>query len=171
MPTSCFWDLESSLQPLFWICFHVCCLFPLHLFGLLGFYPAPSSVTYFLLISIFFLSFFFFFWWVGVIALQVVLAWGVQLRGLKAVGKSQVFVSRWEPPEDLTPSNIPWSLRLSVSLAIWTQSSHHRSSGLTPGLGTKIPQVYSKKRKKCERCRTITKLKIKIEKLKMHVRK
>ena len=119
-----------------------------------------------------FLSFFFFFfWWVGIIALQVVLAWGVQLWGLKAVGKSQVFVSRWEPPEDLTPSNIPWSLRFSVSLGIWTQSSHHRSSGLTPGLGTKIPQVYSKKRKKCERCRTIRKLKIKIEKLKMHVRK
>ena len=108
----------------------------------------------------------------GVTVLQVVLALGVQLWGLKAVGKSQIFVPRWEPPEDLTPSNTPWGLKFSVSLAIWIQSSHHRNSGLTRGLGTKILQVYSKKKKK--RKKNVggeQKLKIKLEKLKMHVRK
>ena len=52
-------------------------------------------------------------------------------------------VLRWGTPWDLTPKNIPWGLRFSVSPVVWTQSSHHRSFGLTLGLGTKIPQAAS----------------------------
>ena len=53
-------------------------------------------------------------------------------------------------------TDIPWGLRLSVSPAVWTRTSPHRSSGLTFGLGTKIPQAlwhakFKKKKKKKER--------------------
>ena len=41
----------SSLLPLLWILFQVDCLFPLHLFGLMGFYLAPSSAVYFSVFS------------------------------------------------------------------------------------------------------------------------
>ena len=44
----------SSLLSLFWILFQVGCLFNFHLFGLVGFYLAPSSVTYFSCHFIFF---------------------------------------------------------------------------------------------------------------------
>ena len=42
-----FQDFRSSLLSLLWILFRVDCLFPFHLFGLLGFYLAPSSAAYF----------------------------------------------------------------------------------------------------------------------------
>ena len=48
---------------------------------------------------------------------------------------------RWGPPGGLNPIDVPWGLRFSVSPVVWTWSSHHRSSGLTFGLGTKIPQA------------------------------
>ena len=41
-----FQDVGSSLPSLLLILFHVDCLFPLHLFGLVGFYLAPSSAVY-----------------------------------------------------------------------------------------------------------------------------
>ena len=39
-----FQDLGSSLLSLLWIIFQVDCLFPPHLFGLLGFYLAPCNI-------------------------------------------------------------------------------------------------------------------------------
>ena len=41
-----FQDFGSSLLSLLWILFQVDCLFPLRLFGLVGFYLAPSSAAY-----------------------------------------------------------------------------------------------------------------------------
>ena len=41
----------SSLRSLLWILFQVDCLFPLHLFGLVVFYLAPSSAAYFSVFS------------------------------------------------------------------------------------------------------------------------
>ena len=49
-----FHDSGSSLLSWLWIFFQVDCLFPFHLFGLVGFNLAPSSVTYFFAISFFF---------------------------------------------------------------------------------------------------------------------
>ena len=43
-------DFGSSLLSLAWIIFQVHCLLPLHLFGLLGFYLAPSSAVCFCLL-------------------------------------------------------------------------------------------------------------------------
>ena len=57
MPPFYFRDSGSSLLSLLWILFQVDCLFPLHLFGLVSFYLAPSSVTYFFAVS-FFIYFF-----------------------------------------------------------------------------------------------------------------
>ena len=48
-----FQDFGSSLLSLFWILFKVNCLFPLHLFGLVGFYLAPSSAVRFSVFSFF----------------------------------------------------------------------------------------------------------------------
>ena len=45
------WDFRSSLLSLLWILFQVDCLFPRHLFGLVGFYLAPSSAAYFSVFS------------------------------------------------------------------------------------------------------------------------
>ena len=42
----------SSLLSLLWIVFQVDCLFPLHLFGLVGFYLAPSSAVCFCVFSL-----------------------------------------------------------------------------------------------------------------------
>ena len=57
MPPTClsvplfyFQDFRSSLLSLFWIYFHVDCLF-LHLFGLLGFHHVPSAAACFYVIS------------------------------------------------------------------------------------------------------------------------
>ena len=65
----CFWDFGSSLLSLLWILFQVDCLFHLHLFGLVGFYLAPSSVTYFFCC---FLFYFFFDEWCCIPVLLVV---------------------------------------------------------------------------------------------------
>ena len=46
-----FQDFGSSLLSLLWILFQVDCLFPLHLFGLVGFYLTPSSVVCFSVFS------------------------------------------------------------------------------------------------------------------------
>ena len=50
----CFRDFGSSLLSLLWILTQIGCLFHLHLFGLVGFYLAPLSVTNFFVISFFF---------------------------------------------------------------------------------------------------------------------
>ena len=39
----------------------------------------------------------------------------------------------------LTPMNIPWGLRFSVSPVVWTWNSHCRSSGPTPRLVNQDP--------------------------------
>ena len=46
-----FQDFASCFLSLLWILFQVNCLFPLHLFGLVGFYLAPSSAVYFSVFS------------------------------------------------------------------------------------------------------------------------
>ena len=94
----------SSLLLLLWILFQVCCLFPLHLFALVGFYLNPSSVTYILVIS--------FFWWVGLCSyLADCLAWGIRHWSLQAVGWRQVLLPRWGPLRELTLTNIPGAWR------------------------------------------------------------
>ena len=42
------------------------------------------------------------------------------------------FCAEMRTSEVLTPMNIPWGLRFSVSPVVRTRSSHHRSFGLTP---------------------------------------
>ena len=42
-----FQDFGSSFISLLWVLFQVDCIFPLHLFGLVGFHLAPSSAMYF----------------------------------------------------------------------------------------------------------------------------
>ena len=87
-----------------------------------------------------------FFWWVVLYScLTGCLAWDIQHWSLQAVGYSWVLMLRWGPPGGHTPIDIPWHLRFSVSLAVWTQSSHHRSSGPTSGLGTKILQACGRR--------------------------
>ena len=49
-----FQGFESSLLSFLWIIFQIDCFFPLHLFGLLGFYHVPSSAAHFLCLSIVF---------------------------------------------------------------------------------------------------------------------
>ena len=46
-----FEDFGSSLLSLLWILFQVDCLFPIHLFGLVVFYLAPSSAVCFSVFS------------------------------------------------------------------------------------------------------------------------
>lgn len=62
-----------------WTLFRVFCLFPLHLSGLVGFYIAPSSVSYFLSLSLFFGE------W-DCFCLAGCLAWDVQPWSLQAMG-------------------------------------------------------------------------------------
>ena len=62
MPPFYFWDFGSTLLSLLWILFQVYYPFPLYLFGLGGFYHAPSSavcfsVFSFCLINVFGVSF------------------------------------------------------------------------------------------------------------------
>ena len=53
---------------LLWFLFHIDCLFPLHLFGLVGFYLAPSSAVYF---SVFSFCLTYCVWWSPFCRLQV----------------------------------------------------------------------------------------------------
>ena len=118
-----FQDFVSFLLSLLWTLFEVGCLFALHLFGLVGFYLAPLSVAYFLVVSLF--------WWVRVVCHDisntgVCSQFGTaRSRYLDGTSLWLIFQGVWD----------------SVSSVVWTWHPHHRSSSLTPSLGTKILQA------------------------------
>ena len=115
---SCIFSVCASILPLrfritfaviLWILFQVGCLFPLHLFCLVSLYIAPSSVPYFL-------SSLFFFLMGGTVFLSCWL-FGLRCSALEFAGRgwSRVLALRWEPLGELTPINVAWGLRSSVS--------------------------------------------------------
>ena len=119
-----FWDSGSSLLSLLWILFQVDCLFPLHLFGLVGFYLAPSSVTYFFAIPFFFNE------WDCAPVLLVVWPEASNTGVCRLLGGS----GSWCWDEELHETSlwwifIPWGLKFSVSPVVQNQSSHCRSFG------------------------------------------
>ena len=144
----CSWDFGTFLLSLLWILFQVGCLFCLHLFSLVGFHLARLSVTYYFVIS------FFIFWWVELYSCVTgCLAWGIQHWSLQVVGMSRALVLRLGPPGGLTPNNSPWHLMFSVSPAVWTWSSHHRSQAQPLAWEPRFHKLggAAKKKKKRER--------------------
>ena len=142
MPPFCFWDPGSSLLSLLWILFQVGCLFP-HLFGLVGFLPCSFICDIFFCHLIFF-----FLGWDCVPVLLVVQPEASSTGVCRLLGRAE----SWCQDEDLWETSlqwvIPWGLRSSVSPVVQTWSSHHRSSGMTPSLWTKILQAMQGSKKK-----------------------
>ena len=138
-------DFGSSLLSSLWIIFQVGCLFRFHLFGLVGFYLGPSSVTYFSCRFIFF----FLFWWVELYSCLTgfwpeASSTGIY-RQLYRAGSS-CCDDLWEASFQLIFPGV-WG---SLLVQWFGLSSHHRSLGPTSGLGTKILQAawHRKKKKK-----------------------
>ena len=113
----------------------------------------------FFICNIFFCRFIFFFLMGGAVFLSYCL-FGLRRPALEFAGSwiELGLGAEMRTSGRLTPIDIPWGLRLSVSPAVWTWSSHHRSSGPTSSLGTKIPQTswHGKKKKRRKKIRSNT---------------
>ena len=79
--------------------------------------------------------------WGCVPVLLVVWCYVSSTGACRQLGGIQILVLKWIPPGKHMPINIPWAWEFSGSPASWTQCSHPRGPGPTPGQGTKSPQA------------------------------